>query len=60
MRNSENIGHIALEAVRQLMHIDLESFDITKYFDQNSKKRDLSDNSNQEEGAKKLKCLLRV
>ena len=60
MRNSENIGYIALEAVRQLMHIDLESFDITKYFDQNSKKRDLSDNSNQEEGAKKLKCLLRV
>ena len=29
--------------------------DITKYFDQNSKKRDLSGNSNQEEGAKKLK-----
>ena len=29
--------------------------DITKYFDQNSKKRDLSGSSNQEEGAKKLK-----
>ena len=29
--------------------------DITKYFDQNSKKRDLSGNSNQEEDAKKLK-----
>ena len=29
--------------------------DITKYFDRNSKKRDLSANSNQEEGAKKLK-----
>ena len=29
--------------------------DITKYFDRNSKKRDLSGNSNQEEGAKKLK-----
>ena len=29
--------------------------DITKYFDQNWKKRDLSDNSNQEKSAKKLK-----
>ena len=29
--------------------------DITKYFDRNSKKRDLSGNSNKEEGAKKLK-----
>ena len=29
--------------------------DITKYFDRNSKKRDLRGNSNQEEGAKKLK-----
>ena len=29
--------------------------DITKYFDRNSKKRDLSDNSNQEESSKKLK-----
>ena len=29
--------------------------DTTKYFDRNSKKRDLSGNSNQEEGAKKLK-----
>ena len=29
--------------------------DITKYFDRNSKKRDLNGNSNQEEGAKKLK-----
>ena len=29
--------------------------DITKYFDGNSKKRDLSDNSNQEESSKKLK-----
>ena len=29
--------------------------DITKYFDQNSKKRDRSGNSNQEESAKKLK-----
>ena len=29
--------------------------DITKYFDRNSTKRDLSDNSNQEESAKKLK-----
>ena len=29
--------------------------DITKYFDRNSKKRDLSGNSNQEEGAKKMK-----
>ena len=29
--------------------------DITKYFHQNSKKRDLSDNSNQDEGSKKLK-----
>ena len=28
--------------------------DITKYFDGNSKKRDLSSNSNREEGAKKL------
>ena len=28
---------------------------ITKYFDRNSKKRDLSDNSNQEESRKKLK-----
>ena len=36
------------------MHIDLESSNITKYFGQNSKKRDLSDNSNEEEGAKKL------
>ena len=29
--------------------------DITKYFDRNSKKRDLSGNSKQEKGAKKLK-----
>ena len=29
--------------------------DITKYFDRNSKKQDLSGNLNQEEGAKKLK-----
>ena len=29
--------------------------DITKYFDRNSKKRDLSGNLNKEEGAKKLK-----
>ena len=29
--------------------------DITKYFDQNSKKRDLSGNSNQEERVEKLK-----
>ena len=29
--------------------------DTTKYFDRNSKKRDLSDNSNQEESSKKLK-----
>ena len=29
--------------------------DIKKYFDWNSNKRDLSSNSNQEEGAKKLK-----
>ena len=29
--------------------------DITKYFDRNSKKRDLSGSSNKEEGAKKLK-----
>ena len=29
--------------------------DITKYLDRNSKKRDLSDNSNQEESSKKLK-----
>ena len=29
--------------------------DITGYFDQNSKKRDLHDNSNQEESSKKLK-----
>ena len=29
--------------------------DVTKYFDQNSKKRDLSGNLNQTEGAKKLK-----
>ena len=29
--------------------------DIIKYFDRNSKKRDLSGNSNQKEGAKKLK-----
>ena len=29
--------------------------DITKYFDRNSKKRDLSDNSNQEESSKMLK-----
>ena len=29
--------------------------DITKYFDQNSKKRDLSGNSNQEERVDKLK-----
>ena len=29
--------------------------DITKYFDRNSKKRDLSGTSNQEKGAKKLK-----
>ena len=29
--------------------------DITKYFDQNSKNRDLSGNSNQDEGAKKMK-----
>ena len=29
--------------------------DITKYFDRNSKKRDVSDNSNQEESSKKLK-----
>ena len=28
---------------------------ITKYLDRNSKKRDLSDNSNQEESSKKLK-----
>ena len=28
---------------------------VTKYFDRNSKKRGLSGNSNQEEGAKKLK-----
>ena len=29
--------------------------DITKYFDRNSKKQDLSDNSNQEKSSKKLK-----
>ena len=29
--------------------------DIKKYFDRNSKKQELSSNSNQEEGAKKLK-----
>ena len=29
--------------------------DITKYFDQNSKKQDLSGNSKQEKGVKKLK-----
>ena len=29
--------------------------DITKYLDRSSKKRDLSDNSNQEESSKKLK-----
>ena len=29
--------------------------DMTKYFDKNSKKRDLSGNSTQKEGAKKLK-----
>ena len=29
--------------------------DMTKHFDKNSKQRDLSGNSNQKEGAKKLK-----